>query len=193
MTLHREYMTWIHLFMIKNNMDFVEYLWITCLILCSSWREHSALEMGKLLLDMPSVIFIDREAREIMHLVASVCPFVCVGLRNRPCAPFQWYMGAFCTIGHNMHHQNAMYTMVHKGDYIFFKNSGCPDNFWVPRQPTIVHHQAAMCTTEAQCTPWRTRETPAYPQRCGPYMGGNLPKVRSRHCPRGILPRPYKV
>ncbi len=30
-------------------------------------------------------------------------------------------------------------------------------------------------------------------QRCGPYIGGNLPKVRSRHCPHGILPRPYKV
>ena len=30
-------------------------------------------------------------------------------------------------------------------------------------------------------------------QRCGPYIGGNLPKVRSWHCPHGILPRPYKV
>ncbi len=32
-----------------------------------------------------------------------------------------------------------------------------------------------------------------WPQRCGPYIGGNLPKVRSRHCPHGILPRPYTV
>ncbi len=29
--------------------------------------------------------------------------------------------------------------------------------------------------------------------RCSPYNGGNLPKVRSRHCPHGILPRPYKL
>ncbi len=65
-------------------MDFMEYLWITCLILFGSWREHSALEMGKLL-------FYD-------------------GIRG------------------------------------------------------LVHHQAAICTTEAQCTPWCTRETPAYPQ-----------------------------
>ncbi len=32
-----------------------------------------------------------------------------------------------------------------------------------------------------------------YAIRCGPYIGGNLPKVRSRHCPHRILPRPYKV
>ncbi len=38
-------------------------------------------------------------------------------------APLQWYMGYLCTIC-NMHHQATMCTMVHKGDYIFFKIQG---------------------------------------------------------------------
>ncbi len=36
----------------------------------------------------PLQLFIDREAREIMHLVASVCPFVCLFVCALMAEPF---------------------------------------------------------------------------------------------------------
>ncbi len=68
----------------------------------------------------------------------------------------------------NMHHRGAIYTMVHKGDYIFWQIQRATDatdsqfisvNFpsyimhhyngiWGPCSPSgrNMHHQAAMCT-----------------------------------------------
>ncbi len=65
-----------------------------------------------------------QQTKKHYHVSAAKCVCLCVcgwvGLLRHPCAPFQWYMGALCTIWRHMHHQGAMYTVMHKGDYIFF-------------------------------------------------------------------------
>ncbi len=85
-----------------------------------------------------------------------------------PCAPGR----------RNMHHQGAICTMVHKGDYVFCNIKGTLRIFCfggslktvclsVFTQDTLctttmvygglVHHQGAICTTKAQYAPWCTR------------------------------------
>ncbi len=58
--------------------------------------------------------------RPFVRVCDCLCVSVCMGLWRHPCAPFKWYMGALCTIRCNMQHRGAMYTTVHKGNYIFF-------------------------------------------------------------------------
>ncbi len=60
-------------------------------------------------------LIIDREAREIMHLVVSVCPFVCV-YSGYIMHHYNGIWGTCAPSGRNMHHQGAICTMVHKGD-----------------------------------------------------------------------------
>ena len=55
-------------------------------------------------------------------------------------------------------------------------------------------HGSRVRPTLKELTPWswgvHLDPNPHHTIRWGPYIGGNLPKVRSRYCPYGILPGP---
>ena len=112
-------------------------------------------------------MFIDREAREIMHLVASVCPSVRLGVLRAHYTPLQRYMGYLCTrkaqyapLRRNMHHgaQGRLYFLKNSGDaddflfWWFIENTHkiCPSgkcpcgSHWHTRRN--MHHQGAICT-----------------------------------------------
>ncbi len=73
------------------------------------------------------LLIIDREAREIMYLVASVRLSVRLSVWVYSGHIIHHYNGIWgtCAPGRrNMHHQGAICTTVHKGDYVFWKIQG---------------------------------------------------------------------